>query len=175
MSKFCMSLTRQNTGPAAVSGNAATKSYFLPAFFAVFAKGDGALPARMAAQRRLAASAIAFRPAALRVRLPEAAAGAEAGAEAGAAALTVDPGGRPRRLTEPCSASIARDRRSRSATSKATICSVCIKGIVTFSIGVVQNNLAAARGSQTSGVYLNPCALLYCLSLLRSLSARRRF
>jgi hypothetical protein len=29
-------------------------------------------------------------------------------------------------LAGPSSASIARDRRSRSATSKATICSVCI-------------------------------------------------
>ena len=33
-----------------------------------FANGEGALPALMAAQRFLAASAIAFRPAALRVR-----------------------------------------------------------------------------------------------------------
>jgi len=90
------------------------------AFLAFFnlANGDGVLPALIAAQRFFTASAIAFRPAALSVRL--ALAGA---AEVG---LLTDPGGRPRLFSEPCSASIARDKRSRSAINRETIWSVDI-------------------------------------------------
>ena len=51
--------------------------------FARFAKGDRALPALIAAQRFLAASAMAFRPAALRVWLRF------------AGAIVRGPGGRP--------------------------------------------------------------------------------
>ena len=54
-------------------------------------------------------------------------------------------GGRPRRLTEPCRASIALASRSRSAISKATICSVSITRIVTFSDGYVQWKTCVGR------------------------------
>lgn len=94
------------------------QNYFLG--FA-FANGDGALPALIAAQRRRAASAIAFRPAALSLRR---------GAEDSRAVDSVGEDGEAgRRLSVrlgPCRASIARDGRSRSVISKATICSVCI-------------------------------------------------
>src|SRR5271169_6734252 len=98
------------------------KDYAPAAFF--FAKGEGALPALMAAQRFLAASAMAFRPAALRVRFAVAGAGAET-----ARANALLAGGRPRRFTVPCRARMAASIRSRSATSRATICSVCIIGL----------------------------------------------
>src|SRR5258707_11336585 len=110
---------------------AAIGAYRFAAFFlARFANGEGALPALIAAHRFLAASAIAFRPAALRVRLPFAGALGAAGCDrfdasrAAAAFFRPDPGGRPRRLSGPARASIALDRRSRSAISKATMCSV---------------------------------------------------
>src|SRR5579862_6870476 len=91
-----------------------------PFFFP--ANGLFALPALIAAHRFRAASAIALRPAALSLCLRC----------TGIGWRTEDPGfdellgGRPRRVVGPCRASIARDTRSRSATSKATICSVCI-------------------------------------------------
>jgi len=85
--------------------------------FARLANGDGALPALIAAQRFLAASAMALRPAALRVRF--------CFAGAFATGFLPDPGGRPRRLG-PCNASIARFSLSRSAINRATICSMGI-------------------------------------------------
>jgi hypothetical protein len=94
--------------------------YHVAAFFRfAFANGDGALPALIAAHRFRTASAIAFRPTALILRLRRTGATAET---AGANAL----GGRPRRFTGPCRAWIAASRRFRSATSKATMCSVGI-------------------------------------------------
>ncbi len=91
------------------------KAYDFPGFF--FANGEAALPAFISAHLFLAASAIAFRPAALSFRL-----GGAALAEAGLTQLGMlsavdpeiaspffrpDPGGLPRRFTEPCNASIA--------------------------------------------------------------------
>jgi hypothetical protein len=70
------------------------------------AKGEGALPALIAAQRRRAASPMAFRPAALSLPLPVAGLVARAGAGEGPES---DLGGRPRLLVGPCRASIARD------------------------------------------------------------------
>jgi hypothetical protein len=68
------------------------RNYVLAAFF--FANGEAALPALIAAQRFFAASAIAFRPAALSLRF------AGAGAAAGEANSLLR-GGLPRRLTVP--------------------------------------------------------------------------
>ena len=98
------------------------RSYF---FRVAFEKGDGALPALIAAQRRFAASAIALRPAALSLRLGEA---AFAACCAFSDVDRGDPGGRTRLFVGACKASIALDRRSRSAISKTTICSVCMTG-----------------------------------------------
>ena len=87
--------------------------------FARFAKGDRALPALIAAQRFLAASAMAFRPAALRVRLRF------------AGAIVRDPGGRPRRFpVVPPRASMARFSLSRSTNSNARICSLDIGQLI---------------------------------------------
>jgi hypothetical protein len=114
------------------------------------ANGDGALPALIAAHRRLAASAIAFRPAALSSRF--------AGAltlltEAPATILSSDFGGRPRRFVGPRNASIALDRRSRSVTSKATICSVCITWRVTLRAHFVQSaNTKECVSSRSAGI-----------------------
>jgi hypothetical protein len=83
---------------------------------------DGVFPALIAAHRFREASAIAFLPVALILRFRWPGAGAE---DFGADAFL--PGGRPRRFAGPSSASIARDRRSRSAISKATICSTCMR------------------------------------------------
>jgi hypothetical protein len=98
---------------------------FLAVFVLAFANGDVALPALIAAQRFFAASAIALLPAALRVRFR--ATSADDGTTSGALGFLI-PGGRPRRFVEPCSAWIAASSRFRSATSKATICSVCMTG-----------------------------------------------
>jgi hypothetical protein len=87
--------------------------------FARFANGDGALPALIAAQRFLAAAAIAFRPAALNLRLRQTGC-CTFSVGANDAGFRPDPGGRPRRLPgEPPRASMARLRRSRSAIIKA--------------------------------------------------------
>ena len=69
-------------------------------FRADLASGDFAFPALIAAHLRRAASA-----------------------SLGLMAIE-RPGGLPQRLAEPCSASIARDRRSRSAINSATIWSI---------------------------------------------------
>lgn len=121
-------------------------------FFADAENGEEALPALIAAQRRLAASAIAFRPATLSLRLRRVGALVEAGgrfpsgriALSAAARFLPGPGGRPRRLTEPWRASIAPARRSRSIISKATICSVCMNRIVTSLADWVQETERAA-------------------------------
>ncbi len=89
---------------------------------------------RRAAQNAFILSDCSLRAAALigaRFRRDGAAAGALAGAAAGAAAFAGRPAGRPVRLTGPCNASIARFKRSRSATKRLTICSVCINEILT--------------------------------------------
>ena len=98
--------------------------------FARFAKGDRALPALIAAQRFLAASAMAFRPAALRVRLRF------------AGAIVRGPGGRPRRFG-PSRASMARFSLSRSANSNARICSLDIGQLIIAEI-------SARRSSSSS-------------------------
>ena len=82
-------------------------------------RADDAFPALIAAHRFREVSAIAFLPAALILRLR--ATGAAGGTPA---PDTLD--GRPRRFTGPCSAWIAASRRFRSATSKATICSIAM-------------------------------------------------
>jgi hypothetical protein len=96
-------------------------------FFAAFANGDFAFPALISAHLRRAASAIAFRPAALMVRLTGFGA-AGLGVVAATTARLAGPGGLPRRLAGPSSASIARDKRSRSAMSKETIWIVSMSG-----------------------------------------------
>ena len=98
--------------------------------FARFAKGDRALPALIAAQRFLVASAMAFRPAALRVRLRF------------AGAIVRGPGGRPRRFG-PSRASMARFSLSRSANSNARICSLDIGQLIIAEI-------SARRSSSSS-------------------------
>jgi hypothetical protein len=85
--------------------------------FARFAKGDGALPALMAAQRFRAAFAIALRPAALSVRLRF------VGATVRGPFWCI--GGRPWRAG-PSRASMARFSLSRSEIKTARICSVAI-------------------------------------------------
>ncbi|HUA84252.1 MAG TPA: hypothetical protein VMB85_10370 [Bryobacteraceae bacterium] len=96
------------------------------------------------AHLRLDASAMALRPAALIVRFRGAA------FEAGAArpAADVARGAPPR--AGPCKASIARERRSRSAISKVTICSVDIcensiklflREAITALIGITSNHV----------------------------------
>jgi hypothetical protein len=72
---------------------------FLDVFRFAFPNGLGALPALIAAHRFLAASAIAFLPAALILRFRALGAGAE---NFGADAFL--PGGRPRFFAGPCSA-----------------------------------------------------------------------
>ena len=73
---------------------------------------------RIAAHLRCAASAIAFLPATLSWRFFGAAFATAARPAAAVGAL---------RRADPCKASIARERRSRSAISKETICSVCTR------------------------------------------------
>jgi hypothetical protein len=107
--------------------------------FARFANGDAALPALIAAHRFLAASAMAFRPAALKRRLRRTGGCAISGT-VGADAGGFRPGGRPRRLPPP-RASMARFSLSRSARSRATICSV----------GIRRDSSTCARASATSG------------------------
>jgi hypothetical protein len=86
---------------------------------------------RRAAQKAFILSDCSLRAAALiGARFRRLAAGF---ATAGACAAA--PGGRPRRLTDPCNASIARLSRSRSATKSSTICSVCITEILTLRLG----------------------------------------
>jgi hypothetical protein len=103
-------------------------SYFDFAFAAFLANGDVALPALMAAQRFLAASTMAFRPAALNVRFFFFGAFSEAGLTPSGIEETVTAakgfaGGRPRRFpgVVPCNAIIAVFNLSRSAISKLTI------------------------------------------------------
>jgi len=91
--------------------------------FAAVRAGAGAFfgaafAARIAAHLRFAASAMARRPAALILRF------FAAGLAGGAARLVVRVAAGA--AWRACKASIARDRRSRSAISKETICSVCI-------------------------------------------------
>lgn len=93
-------------------------------------KGDGALPTLIAAQRFLAASAMAFLPAALNVRLRF------------AGATVRGPGGRPRRFG-PSRASMARFSLSRSANSNARICSLDIGQLIIAEI-------SARRSSSSS-------------------------
>lgn len=92
-----------------------------------FANGLAALPALIAAHRLRAASAIAFRAAALRVRLR--AVGADTST---AGADTLVTGGRPRRFVGPWRASMARFSLSRSVIRRATIWSVGIQRILAW-------------------------------------------
>jgi hypothetical protein len=123
-----------------VSGQAA------PRFF-LFANGDGALPALIAAHRFRAASAIAFRPAALSRRLWRTGVLVDGGCAPSdrverlawvveVADVRPLPGGRPRRLLPvlPPRASIARFNFSRSAISNARIWSVGIEVILSIRI-----------------------------------------
>lgn len=95
-----------------------------------------AVPVLNAAHRRRAASAMALRPAALSRRFLPAGIAAVAvtapSAEIGAA--------RPLRWLGSRRAAIALDRRSRSAISKETICSVCMTWRVAFRAHFVQGS-----------------------------------
>jgi hypothetical protein len=121
-------------------------------FFAAFANGDFAFPALISAHLRRAASAIALRPAALSRRLASLGA-----AGLGVVAVTIGflpgPGGLPRRLAGPCSASIARDSRSRSAMSKATIWSVCMnEGNIVGRFGSTNGVCSLVGGNKVAGM-----------------------
>jgi hypothetical protein len=94
--------------------------------FVLFAKGERALPALISTHRLRAASAMAFRPAALNFRF-----GFAVALRSDSASLLRDPGGRPRRFpVVPPRASMARFSLSRSANRNARICSD-IRSIVT--------------------------------------------
>jgi len=114
--------------------------------FFLFANGDGALPALIAAHRFRAASAIAFRPAALSRRLWRTGVLVDGGCAPSdmverlawvveVADVRPFPGGRPRRLPPiPPRASIARFNLSRSVISNARIWSVGIEVILSIRI-----------------------------------------
>ena len=113
-----------------------SQPYAYAAFrFALFANGDGTLPALIAAHRFLAASAMAFLPAALSLRLRFAGTGVGAGATAASGFF----GGLPRRFVGPWRTSMARVSFSRSAIRRAMIWSVGIGGSVANGDGQLEH------------------------------------